>query len=501
MPKKMLINAIDPEECRVALIEDSQLIELYIETYAREQLKGNIYKAKVNNIEPSLQACFVEYGADSHGFLQFEEIHPEYYKETCQNSKKPPSIKDAVSVGQEMLVQVVKEASGQKRPTMTTYLSLAGRFVVLMLGRTSGGVSRKIEDETERERLKEFIESVNLPEGISVIVRTASMGKTKRELNKDLLNVRRLWEEIKKRGIEAPTPSLIYKEQDLAIRFIRDYFSPDIKEIVVDNKEIHRRAQDFMNIISPRHRRQVRLFKGTMPIFAHYGLEKQIDSIFENRVQLKSGGSIVIDPTEALISIDVNSGKATRESNLEQTAFRTDMEAAAEIARQLRLRDLGGLVVIDFIDMRDRKHQKAVLKELKEHLKLDRARTEMTGLSKFGLVELSRQRIAPPIQLSKYQVCNVCKGRGTIIAPEASALSFFRKIWYEVSRGNVSRANGTFSPQVAYYLLNNKRQELVNLESKYQLTIHIDSDPSLDPGQNRLEFVRKEVKEAPPEKL
>ena len=361
-----------------------------------------------------------------------------------------------------------------------------------MPGRDSGGISRKIEEESERERFRSFLEAAKLPEGISCIVRTAAIGKTKRDLNNDLRNILRLWEEIKKRGQEASTPSLIHKEQDLAIRFIRDYFSPDIKEILVDNKDIHRQAQNFMRIVSPRQRRIVRLFKGTVPILAHYGLEKQINSIFENRVSLKSGGSIVIDPTEALIAIDVNSGKATRESNLEQTAFRTNIEAAKEIARQIRLRDLAGLIIIDFIDMRDRKHQKALLKEFKEALKTDRARIEMTGLSKFGLIEVSRQRIAPPIQQSKYQTCDVCSGKGFVISPDASALTFFRKIWYEISKGDVVRVNGVCSPRVASYLLNNKRQDLLKLENRYQITIHIDSDPSLRTDENQMDFQKKE---------
>ncbi len=496
MAKKMLINAIDPEECRVALLEGSQLKEFYIETYAREQLKGNIYKGRVNNIEPSLQACFVDYGAEYNGFLQIDEIHPEYYREEAQRKKGGAKIQEAISPGQELLVQVVKEASGQKRPTLTTYLSLAGRYVVLMPGRASGGVSRKIQDETERARIRQFLDSAKLPEDIAAIVRTAAEGQTKRELTKDLRNVSRLWDEIKKRGQEAPTPSLIYKEQDLVIRFLRDYFSTDIKEIVVDNKDIFRRAQEFIHIISPRQRRVVRFFKGAIPIFAHYGLEKQIDSIFENKVPLKSGGYVVIDPTEALISIDVNSGKSTKDTDLEKTAYRTNMEAASEIALQMRLRDLAGLIVIDFIDMRDRKHQKELLKELKENLKLDRARIEMTGLSKFGLVELSRQRMAPPIQQSKYQVCAVCKGRGSVVSPEASALSFFRKIWYEVSRGNVMQVRGSFSPEVASYLLNNKRQDLLNLEERYSLKIHIGSDFRLGPEENQLEFTRKDQKTA-----
>jgi ribonuclease E len=493
MAKKMLINASDPEECRVALVDGSNLEEFYIEINSQEQLKGNIYKARIGNIEPSLQACFVDFGADNKGFLQIDEIHPEYFKPGRSTGKEPRKIQHVISPGQEVLVEVVKEATGQKRPTVTTYLSLAGRYIVFMPGRLNSGISRKIEDEGERQRLKQFLEGLDLPEGIAIIIRTAAEGKPKRELTKDLKNTQRLWEEIKKRGQEAPTPSLIYKEQDLTIRFIRDYFSPDIKEIVVDSKEIHRNILDFMKIISPRHRRIVRLYKGAEPIFAHYGVEAQIESIFEKQVSLKAGGRIVIDPAEALTAIDVNSGKATRESNMEQTAFKTNMEAAAEIARQIRLRDLAGLLVIDFIDMRDPKHQKAVLKELKENLKRDRARIDMTGLSKFGLVEISRQRIAPPIQQIKYQVCAACKGRGIIISPEACALSFFRQIWYQVSKGNISHVNGVFSPQVASYLVNNKRQELLNLETRYDLSIWIEGNPELRPEEKRLEFIKKNL--------
>jgi ribonuclease E len=491
MSKKMLINASDPEECRVALVDGSHLEEFYIEIFSQEQLKGNIYKARVGNIEPGLQACFVDFGVDSKGFLQIDEIHPEYFRLADYTRKELSKIQHVISPGQELLVQVVKEASGQKRPTLTTYLSLAGRYIVFMPGRLNSGISRKIEVEGERQRLKQFLDDLDLPEGIAIIIRTAAVGKPKRELTRDLKNTQRLWEEIKKRGQEASTPSLIYKEQDLTIRFIRDYFSPDIKEIVVDSKEVHRQILEFMKIISPRHRRIVRLYRGAEPIFSHYGVEAQIESIFEKQVSLKSGGKIVIDPVEALTAIDVNSGKATRESNMEQTALKTNMEAASEIARQIRLRDLAGLLVIDFIDMRESKNRKMVLKELKENLKWDRARIDMTGVSKFGLVELSRQRIAPPLQQIKYQVCAACKGRGIVISPEACALSFFRQIWHQVSKGNISHVNGVFAPQVASYLVNNKRQELLNLESRYDLSIWIEGNPELRPEEKKLEFIKK----------
>ena len=417
MAKKMLINAIDPEECRVAVMENNLLEEFYLESSSTEQLKGNIYRGRVSNIEPSLQACFVDFGDPHDGFLQIDEIHPEYFQEHDERTAKRGEIKRLIEPGQELLVQVVKDASGQKRPTLTTYLSIAGRYTVLMPGRTSGGVSRKIEDEKERERLKEIQKELPVPEEISIILRTAASGKSKRELLHEGKTVLRLWEEIRQRGQDAVAPALIYKEQDLAIRFIRDHFSPEIKEIIIDDKEMYRRAVEFIKIISPRQRNQVKLYKGKEPLFARYNLENQIESIFQNRVSLKSGGSIVIAPTEALISVDVNSGKATREQDLEETAYKTNLEAAEEIVRQLRLRDLGGLVVIDFIDMRDARHRKEVLKRLRDSLKKDRARTRSSGISKFGLVELSRQKMGLPLQQRTYVNCPTCGGKGVVKTP------------------------------------------------------------------------------------
>ncbi len=487
MSKKMLINAIDREECRVAMIENGVLEEFYVESTSHGQLKGNIYKGKVTNIEPGLQACFVDLDGERNGFLQIDEIHPEYFREGVDASTRRGKLQHLISPGQELLVQVVKDATGQKRPTLTTYLSIASRNVVLMPGRSSGGVSRKIEDEEERSRLKEVMADLTVPEGISVIFRTAASGRPKRELLQDAKSVLRLWQEIRKRGQEATAPELIYKEQDLAIRFLRDYFSPEIKEVIVDDRDIHRKAMEFMKIIAPRLRNRFKRYRGKEPLFSHYNLEPQIESICENRVQLKSGGSIVIEPTEALISVDVNSGKATQGKGLEDTAFRTNVEAAEEIARQLRLRDLAGLVVIDFIDMRDKRHQKELLKQLRENLKTDRARTKVSGISKFGMVELSRQRLGTSIQQRTSQQCPYCKGKGLIKTPEASALEHFRRIWHKVSAEDVETLELRVPVDIASCLLNQKRASLLNLENQHRVSIKVTPDSSLMAGESRLE--------------
>ena len=492
MAKKMLINAIDPEEYRVAVVENGILEEFYSESPSTEQLKGNIYKAKISNIEPSLQACFANFGGPNDGFLQIDEIHPEYFRTTDDASVRKGNIRRLLSPDQELLVQVVKDASGQKRATLTTYLSIAGRHLVLMPGRTSGGVSRKIEDEKERDRLKQTLKEIPVTEGISVIIRTAAVGKAKRELISEAKSLMRLWSEIRKRGQKGKAPALIYKEQDLSLRFLRDHFSSDIQEIIIDDKEAFRKAIDFMKIISPRHRNRVKRDKGKEPIFSRFDIERQIESIYESRVLLKSGGSIVIQATEALISIDVNSGKATREQDLEETAFRTNLEAAAEAVRQLRLRDLGGLVVLDFIDMRDSRHQKELLKCLRENLKKDRARTRSTNISKFGLVELSRQKMGLPIQSRSYLVCPSCGGKGVLKMPESAAMYQFRKIWRLISSGNIQAVDMYLPVNVGNYLLNQKRASLLNLEHRYDVKIRIWTDPSMGAEESRVDITKRE---------
>ena len=382
--KKMFINASDSEEYRVAIVEDGHLEEFYTDSSIKEQIRGNIYKGIVVNIEPGLQAAFIDFGAERNGFLQINEIHPEYYQ-VQPPERGFPDIKKAIRKGQEMLVQVTKEASGNKGAALTTYISLAGRYVVLSPGRENVGVSRKIEDENERQRLKAIVEDLFKRDDVGCIVRTAAEGRNKREITRDVNYMNRLWEEIRRKVPELPSPSLVHKEHDLALRTIRDYFSPETKEILIDDPEIYNKVQAYMKVIAPRSKNLIKLYKEKRPIFSKHQIEEQIQAIFSNLVRLKSGGSIVINPTEALVAIDVNSGRATREAKLEDTAFKTNLEAAEELCRQLRLRDLGGLIVVDFIDMRERVHIREVEKKVRAEFKKDRAKVTLGRISKFGL--------------------------------------------------------------------------------------------------------------------
>ncbi|MBW1980363.1 MAG: Rne/Rng family ribonuclease [Deltaproteobacteria bacterium] len=502
MNRQMLINAEEPEEYRLAIVSGQKLEEFYIEFTSREQTVGNIYKGKVVHIHPSLEAAFVDFGADRNGFIQLNEIHPEYYQRQSGTDDRQVRIEEVLRTGQELLVQVVKEATASKGAYLTTYLSLPGRYLVLMPGSKHGGISRKIEDEDQRQRLRNIISQLTVPEGINVIVRTAGENRTKRELARDLNYLLRLWNSIKKSAQEVSAPALLYKERDLIIRAIRDYFTSDVKSILVDNKEVYKRIKDFMAIVSPRHRWLVKLYKEKRPIFAKYQLEEQIDTIFQNRVPLKSGGFLVIDTTEALVAIDVNSGKSSRERELEETAFKTNLEAAAEVPRQLRLRDLGGIVVIDFIDMKDRKHIRQVEKVLREEFKKDRARTEVGRIGKFGILAASRQRLRPSVQSTSHVPCERCGGTGMVRSTEAAAVAFLRKIWLKLSRNKeVNEVRCYFSEEVANYLLNKKRADLLKLESRYHTVIHIESRPDIPPGSGHLEFLQTDSAEANQEVL
>jgi ribonuclease E len=493
----LLINAVHPEEFRVALVRGQSLEGFFIETATRGKFVGNIYKGIVTAVQPSLQAAFVNYGVEKNGFLPLSEIHPEYYSKETQ--KNHPKIQEVVQNGQEVLVQVTKEEIGNKGAALTTYISLAGRDVVLMPGREQRGVSRKIEDESGRERLKKLVDELKLPEGIGAIIRTVAEGRTKREISKDCNSLLRLWEEIKKRAQQEEVPALIHKERDLATRVIRDYYNPEIKSILVDDPEVHRQVKDFLKIISPRQNHVVKLYKGEGPIFNKYNLENQIEQIFEKKVPLKSGGYLVIEPTEALVTVDVNSGRATREDQLEETVFKVNMEAAAEIPRQLRLRDLGGLVVIDFIDMRGRGHIRDVEKKVRDEMKFDKAKTTIGRISKFGLMELSRQHLGLNIQRGSYRECEHCRGSGIIRSTEAAALTYLRKIWLTLAQQkNVTVVRGSFAPDVANYLLNQKRADLMRLEEHFGTTIEIEGVPGVSPGEGKLEF-QQQPKEAQPQ--
>lgn len=494
MKTKMLINAVEEEEYRIAFIKDGLLDGFHIDTSTSEQKVGNIYKGIVERIGPNLQACFVNFGSDRNGFLSMNDIHPEYYqgKDPVPKDQSAPSIDKVIKKGQELLVEVTKEMPGRKGAQLTTYLSLAGRYIILTPGRTLNGVSRKIEDENERQRLKSIMGRLKLPEEVGYIVRTVAAGQNKRELSRDLNRLVRMWNNIRKRAKKTPVLSIIHKEQDLCLRTLRDYYTSDVDEILVDDKETFSQIREYMKIISPRDRKRVKLYKEKRPIFNHYNIEKQIETIYSNRVPLKSGGSIVIDTTEALISIDVNSGRGKGRVDVESMVFGANIDAASEIARQLRLRDIGGLVVIDFIDMKDRKHIREVEKVLREELKKDRAKTDMSHISKFGLLELSRQRLNPSIESKSYQVCDHCQGRGIIMSVEAAAVYFMRRIWMGVSKGDIKQVNGTLPIDVATYIQNRKRKELAELENRYGVTITLSGDPSQSPGGGDLNFIKQD---------
>ena len=498
MSAKMLINAVDPEEYRLAIVKDGELDGFYIETSTKEETKANIYRGIVVRIEPSLQAAFIDYGAEKNGFLPAGEIHPEYYESPgiVSELKAPAPIEKVLKKRRELLVQVTKEREGRKGAYLTTYISLAGRYLVLTPGRTTGGISHNIEDDEERQRLKSVMSHLELPEGVGYIVRTAAAGQKKRVIARDLNNLLRMWRDIKRRAETQPSPSIIFKEQDIGLRTLRDYFTAEVKEVLVDDRETWSEMKDFMRIISPRHQRRIKLYKDKRPIFSEYGIEKQIEQIYSNRVPLKSGGSIVIDSTEALIAIDVNSGRSQRTRGLEGTAFNTNLEAAKEIAKQLRLRDIGGLVVIDFIDMKDPKHERELVKQVREEVKRDRAKMNVSYISKFGLMELSRQRLRPSIESKSYQICECCQGRGIVRSVEAASLSFLRQIWQDASKGDIERVTGVLPSKVADYLLNKKRRELAELEKRYGVSIEIQGNPDLPPWGGGLEFVeRTETKE------
>ena len=493
---KLLINAEEPEECRIALIEDGRVESFHVTTVVHEQTKGNIYKGRVTAIEPNLQVAFIDIGTGKNGFLPFSEIHPEYYScdKAAQKHWKDLHIQDVIKKGQEILVQVVKETTGTKGASVTTYLSLPGRFLVLMPGSDSHGISRKIENEEERAKLRTMMNSLNIPEGIGYIIRTASKNITKTALNKDLRYLLRLWNETKKRGQKAISPALIYKDQDIIAKVLRDYYSSDIQEILVDTKETQKQVLDFLKLLPSKQRKtNVRLHQGSRPIFNQYGVEEQIEQIYQPVVKLPSGGSIVINPTEALVAIDVNSGRTAKDKNFAETIFLANMEAATELARQLRLRDLGGLIVVDFIDMRNARHIREVQKEVKASMKRDRAKVDISRISRFGLMQISRQKLGRPIEMGSYHVCEYCQGRGVTRSVETQSLSYLRRIQTGVAHKNVVGVTCRLPVKVSQYLLNNKREELLEMENKYNAEIMIEPVPEMGPADNHIEFMKNDT--------
>ena len=483
MSIKILINAIDPEECRVAKVKADKLEEFYIESAAREITQGNIYKGIIARIEPSLQAVFVDYGAERHGFLQKPEIHSDYYRD---NEGGNHSIEKIVKRGQEVMVQVTKEPFMRKGAMLTTYISLAGRHLVLMPGSDKLGISRKIEDEQERNRLKDLVDKLKPPEGFGLIVRTVGINSTKTLLSRDLKYLLRLWKTIKQSVMKDPAPVLLYRERDLVLRSIRDYFTPDVNEILIDDPAVYQEVRKFIKIISRKHHKIVKLYKGVKPIFTKFEIENQIAPIFESRVTLKSGGSIVIEQTEALVSIDVNSGKSTQEKSIEKTAFLTNLEAAEEAARQLRLRDLGGLIVVDFIDMQDLKNRSKVERRLRSCVSEDKAKTKVGKISRFGLLEMSRQRIRPSIEFGSYHPCRYCQGKGLVASTETLAVGFLRKLSLETLKPGVTFVKGVVPVDVADYLLNKKRKEIAELEERRALSVGIEGALSMTPGESKI---------------
>ncbi len=486
MTTKILINAMDSDENRIATIKDNKLEQFHIETAAKEVTQGNIYKGIVTRVEPSLQAVFVDYGAPKNGFLQKNEIHKDYFQDV-EGSEK--ALFHLIKKGQELIVQVTKNPISLKGAMLTTFISLPGRLSVLMPGNSTKGVSRKISDEDERKRLVSIIKSMKIPDGFGMIVRTAGKNSTKTLLTADLKYLMRVWKNIDKEAMKNTAPSLLYKEQTLAVRSLRDYFTSDVNEILIDSPEVFKEVMDFISVIAPKQKKIIKLFKGEKPIFSKYQLEDQIASIYKKEVLLKSGGFLVIEQTEALVSIDVNSGKSTKKKNIEETAFHTNLETCEEVARQLRLRDMGGLIVVDFIDMKDRRHKSEITKTLKKYLKSDKAKTKVGGITPFGLLEMSRQRIRHSITFGSYETCRHCNGRGQTPSAETQGLAFLRQLNLKTIKTEVKEATGIVPIDVAGYLLNKKRGELSEIESKRSITITIEGDPKMVSGESKIIIV------------
>ena len=528
MPTKMLIDAAHPEETRVVVVDSNRVEDFDFESSTKKQIRGNIYLAKVTRVEPSLQACFVEYGGNKHGFLAFNEIHPDYYQipfedrqklreaeaaiesefnsepvETGDGETEPAGnnddeeiveeaarkrrnllrkykIQEVIKRRQVLLVQVAKEERGNKGAALTTYLSLAGRYCVLMPNTArGGGISRKIANAADRKRLKSIVGELEVPQGMGLIIRTAGASRTKLEVKRDYEYLIRLWETIRELTLKSTAPTLIYEEGNLVKRAIRDLYDKDIEEVLVEGEEAYKEAKAFMRMLMPSHAKKVQHYKDDTPLFLRHQVESQLEAIYQPVAPLKSGGYIVINPTEALVSIDVNSGKSTKERNIEQTALRTNLEAAEEAARQMRLRDLAGLLVIDFIDMEENKNIRAVEKKMKDALKKDRARLQVGRISQFGLMEMSRQRRRTSLMEGSTQVCSHCGGSGFMRSVESSALLALRTLEEEGIRGRTAKAGLKVPMDVALYLLNEKRESLHAIEARFDMKVVVTADESL----------------------
>ncbi len=488
--KRMLINATQPEELRVAIVDGQKLFNLDIEVPGREQKKANIYKGRITRVEPSLEAAFVEYGSERHGFLPLKEISRSYFSDKARSAGGRVNIQEAIKDGQEVIVQVEKEERGNKGAALTTFISLAGRYLVLMPNNPrAGGVSRRIEGQ-DRTELREAMSELQIPDDMGLIVRTAGIGKNSEELQWDLDYLLQLWQAIE-HSAEKPAPFLIYQESNVIIRSIRDYLRADIGEIVIDDAEVFSQAQRFIDQVMPQYGKKLRHYDDEVPLFSRYQIESQIESAFKREVQLPSGGAIVIDHTEALTSIDINSARATKGADIEETALNTNLEAADEVARQLRLRDLGGLFVIDFIDMTPSRNQREVENRLKDALKQDRARVQIGRISRFGLLEMSRQRLRPSLGEASEQVCPRCSGHGTIRGVESLSLSVLRIVEEEAMKENTGRILAQLPVAMATFLLNEKRQTIHDIEQRQSVEVVLIPNTHLETPNYTIERVRQ----------
>ena len=505
--KRMLFNATHSEELRVAIVDGQTLLDLDIETLGKEQRKGNIYTGVITRIEPSLEACFVDYGVERHGFLPFKEVSRAYFQDYEGGRAR---IQDVLKEGMQVIVQVEKDERGNKGAALTTFISLAGRYLVLMPNNPrGGGVSRRIEGD-DRAELKEAMAHLDVPHGMSIIARTAGIGRSTEELQWDFNYLLQLWRAIEEAAAAHKEPYLLFMESSLVIRAIRDYYRPDIAEILVDNPEVYEQVSEFMSYVMPNNLSRLKLYTDHTPLFSRLQIEQQIETAFARSVSLPSGGAIVIDHTEALVSIDVNSARSTRGADIEETAFRTNMEAAEEVARQMRLRDLGGLVVIDFIDMEDAKHQRDVENVLRDALKKDRARVQMGKLSRFGLLELSRQRLQPALAESSHIACPRCAGTGVIRSIESTALHVLRLIQDAAMKDNTGEVHAQVPVDVATFLLNEKRAELFGMEERLDVSVFLIPNTNLENPHYEITRIRTDDVEenaepsykrvAPPEK-
>src|SRR5210317_860338 len=487
--KRMLINATQPEELRVALVDGQKLFDLDIEVPSRGQKKSNIYKGKITRVEPSLEAAFVDYGADRHGFLPLKEVSSEYFVRNVDSGAKP-NIREVLKEGQDIVVQIDKEERGNKGAALTTYVSLAGRFIVLKPNKArSGGVSRRIVG-SDRDLARQSLNDVQVPDGMSVILRTAGIDRSAEELAWDLENLLTIWTAILNVVLERKSPFLIYRESNSVVRALRDYLTTDIGEILIDNEQTYKEACEFVEQVMPHNLRKLKHYADPVPLFTRFQIESQIESAFTHSVNLPSGGSIVIDHTEALVSIDINSARATKGGDIEATALNTNLEAAEEIARQLRIRDLGGLIVIDFIDMMQNKNQRDVETRLRNSVYDDRARVQIGRISRFGLLEMSRQRLRPSLEESSQIVCPRCSGQGTIRDVESLALAVLRLLEEESLKDNTGKILAKLPVDCATYLLNEKREKIDDIERRREVNIVVIPDPKLETPHYLIERVK-----------